>query len=229
MASSAALALALLVPGAAQAHPHRVTPHSLQAERRREAAQLNRFEAALNADASATRVLEHWCARLNAADHATVTATLMPGAAAPLPANGKALLQPEASEPLGYRHVRLSCPIAGQPTVLSEAHNWYRPRLLTAEMNAALTDSDRPFGKVVAPLKFSREPLAALRGRGPGCPDGTVLTHRARLRLPDGRPLALLVECYLVSVLMPPPFLPPPPPPVLQEVWINQPVAPASH
>lgn len=70
------------------------------------------------------------------------------------------------------------------------------PSRLTPEMNATLAGTDTPFGKVVAPLRFTRQRLEARRGRAEGCPRGTVLSHRAVLRLPDGRPISLVVECY---------------------------------
>jgi hypothetical protein len=65
-------------------------------------------------------------------------------------------------------------------------------------MNEALSSTDTPFGKVVAPLNFRRVPLTAesRRGRGKDCPAGTIRTNRARLELADGKPLALLIECY---------------------------------
>ena len=97
-----------------------------------------------------------------------------------------------ADAQLGYRHVRLAC----GTNVLSEAHNWYVPGRLTPAMNAALAATTIPFGKVAAPLGFRRERLDSKRGARPECPRGTILSHRALLRLPDGRPLALLVECY---------------------------------
>lgn len=124
---------------------------------------------------------------------------------APPPADLRRLLGADAQTAIGYRHVRLSCgaPPAG-PVVLSEAHNWYLPSRLTAEMNATLAGSDTPFGKVAAPLHFARERLDSRRGRAPACPARTVLSHRALLRLPDGRPLALVVECYTAANLRAP-------------------------
>ena len=50
--------------------------------------------------------------------------------------------------------------------------------------------------KAVAALKFTRERLGERKGASFGCPAGTVLSHRARLVLPGGQPLALVVECY---------------------------------
>lgn len=153
---------------------------------------LPEFEATLAADPSATAALGQWCGMRQIADPPRIAATPVVGVMQAQPADARVLLGIPASEPLGYRHVQLSCGDA----VLSEAHNWYVPALLTPEMNAALATTDTPFGKVAAPLHFSRERLTSQRGRGAGCPTGTVLTHRALLRLPDGRPLALVVECY---------------------------------
>ena len=63
-------------------------------------------------------------------------------------------------------------------------------------MNTTLAQTDTPFGTVVAPLHFTRERLAARRGRMAECPAGTVLSHRAVLRRPDGLAISLVVECY---------------------------------
>jgi len=95
-------------------------------------------------------------------------------------------------EPVRLRHVRLAC----GAKVLSEATNWYVPARLTPAMNTALDGTAAPFGRIAAPLDFRRERLEARRGALPGCPVPTILSHRARLVLPDGRPLALVTECY---------------------------------
>jgi hypothetical protein len=68
-------------------------------------------------------------------------------------------------------------------------------------MNRTLEASRTPFGKVAAPLGYVREPIDSRRGSAGGCPPGVVLSNRAMLRLPDGRPLALLVECYTAANL----------------------------
>ncbi len=151
---------------------------------------LDQFEATLAAQDSATAALGTWCGRRGLANPATVTAAVLPGGMRADPPDLAALLQ-LAAEP-GYRHVRLSC----GAKVLSEAHNWYVPARLTPAMNAALAASDVPFGKVAAPLRYTRQRLSSQRGAGPGCPADTILTHRALLRLPDGAPLALVTECY---------------------------------
>ncbi|MDP3907911.1 hypothetical protein [Novosphingobium sp.] len=156
---------------------------------------LDRFEATLAAHDSATAALGSWCAQHGMASPARITAAVLPGGMRTDPPDLAALLQLDA--PPGYRHVRLSC--GGR--VLSEAHNWFVPQHLTPAMNAALAASDVPFGKVAAPLRYTRQRLSSLRGAGPGCPDATILTHRALLRLPDGAPLALLTECYTAANL----------------------------
>ena len=211
---AAGLALAaMLAPPPALARPH-ICAKEARAEARRETRQLTRFEATLAAQPSATKALEQWCGTLTGTGKETIRASPVTGADAPLPRDARSLLGVASPEPLGYRHVRLSCS-AG---TLSEAHNWYVPARLTPEMNATLATTETPFGKVVAPLHFTREPLASQplpthRTRGPGCPAHTILTHRALLRLPDGAPLALVVECYSVLNLIPAPLPAPPPPP----------------
>lgn len=157
-----------------------------------EARALAQFEAALAAQPSATKALGRWCAARRIADPATIAATPVAGEAAPAPADLRARLGVDRGEALAYRHVRLSCGGA----VLSEAHNWYVPARLTPAMNATLATTDTPFGAVAAPLRFTREALASRRGRVASCPFGTILSHRALLRLPSGQPLALVVECY---------------------------------
>jgi chorismate-pyruvate lyase len=151
--------------------------------------QLPRFEATLAANDSATAALGQWCSARHMADPPRIAATLVRGEDAPPP--------PDAAGLSGYRHVRLSC---GQ-TVLSEAHNWYARGLLTDAMNRTLDTTDTPFGTSVAALGFRRERLGAVRGAAPGCPRATVLSHRARLVLPDGRVLALVVECYTPAAI----------------------------
>lgn len=144
---------------------------------------LDRFEATLAAQDSATVALEQWCG-------AKVTAAPAGGPDLTATARDRALLEAPDSEPLRYRHVRLSC----NGEVLSEAHNWYVPARLTDEMNRQLDTTDTPFGRVVAPLGFTRERIA---GKGTeGCPRNTVLRHKAVLRLPDRRPISLVIECY---------------------------------
>ncbi len=115
---------------------------------------------------------------------------------APSPAT-RAALGVGPAEPLAFRHVRLRCGNA----VLSDAKNWYVPARLTPAMNMALETTRTPFGTVVRPLGFRRERLESLRGRATECPAGTVLSHKAVLRLADGQPISLVIECYTRSNL----------------------------
>lgn len=104
----------------------------------------------------------------------------------------RAALGVGTEEPLAFRHVRLRCGDA----VLSDAKNWYVPARLTTAMNTALETTRTPFGAVVRPLGFHRERLASERGRAAECPAGTMLSHKAVLRLADGRGISFVAECY---------------------------------
>ena len=162
-----------------------------------QARRLKRFEQALAAQDSATAALRQWCAAEGIADPSKIVAVPVRDAVRAEPPELRSALAVSAEEVLGYRHVRLVC---GE-TVLSDAHNWYVPGRLTPDMNAALTATVTPFGIIAAPLAFRRERLASLRGPSPDCPPETVLAHHALLRLPDGQPLAFLVECYTAANL----------------------------
>lgn len=158
---------------------------------------LDAFEATLARHDSATLALEEWCAAQRIADPAVIRARnqAVPGQRASRVV--RRLLDTGPGERVELRKVHLSCGEA----VLSVAWNWYVPARLTPAMNAALHSTDTPFGKVVAPLRFRREPLSTVAGPAENCPAGTISTHRARLVLPDGRPLAYLIECYTAANL----------------------------
>lgn len=164
-----------------------------------QARRLRRFQHVLDQQASATAALRQWCAAEHIADPTRIVAVPVPGSARAEPADLRRALGISPDEPVAYRHVRLVC----GDTVLSEAHNWYVPSRLSPAMNQALATTDTPFGTVVAPLGFHRERLATIRGQAAECPPGTVLSHHALLRLPDGRSLAFLVECYSGANLRP--------------------------
>ena len=161
------------------------------------APELGQFEALLANHDSATLALERWCESRGIASPATIRAEPDTGVVIAPPADMAVLLGLADGEQAAYRRVMLSC----GDLVLSHAHNWYVPSRLSPEMNAELAASTVPFGKVAAPLGFRRERLDSQRGAAPGCPADTVLSQRARLVLPDGRPLALLVECYTAAIL----------------------------
>ncbi|MCQ8276913.1 hypothetical protein NFI95_00420 [Acetobacteraceae bacterium KSS8] len=181
---------------------------------------LQELRAALLSEPSATLTLEHWCATHGIAADARIVAIQDPDAAAPLPTDGRALLEVGADETVRVRHVRLSC----GGVVLSEADNWYVPSRLTPEMNRVLETTHTPFGKAVAALGFSRStlssrllwsPLPPDWTRRPAGPDAgtlaipeTVLDNRGLLRDRGNRPLALVEERYKSGILAFPPPAP---------------------
>lgn len=160
---------------------------------------LDRFEATLARHHSATSALEEWCVAEHIAASPDIRALKDQGVELTASAETRATLRVGPEERLGYRHVQLAC--GGK--VLSVAHNWYVPSRLTPEMNAALEGGDAPFGKVVAPLNYTREERPAHRGGDAACPSGTLLTKGAVLRLPDGTPISLVIECYTEEILRP--------------------------
>lgn len=159
------------------------------------------FEANLAAHASATEALSDWCKARGIDPDGQITVQFVRGADEAPPADLRETLGVSADETLGYRHVKLVC----GNVVLSEAHNWFVPARLRAEMNRQLAETQVPFGKVAASLNFTREPISSARRGDPGCPAEAISTHRALLRLPDGQPLALVVECYTEANLGPKP------------------------
>lgn len=150
------------------------------------------FEATLAAQDSATAALGQWCAARKIANPATIRALPVAGADQAASAAVRQRLGVSRDEPLAYRHVRLAC----GDVVLSDAQNWYVPARLTEQMNRTLQTTQTPFGTVVAPLGFRRERGTAQHGAAPDCPPATILSHSAVLRLPDGRAISLVVECY---------------------------------
>ena len=157
-----------------------------------QSSQIAAFEATLAAHDSATEALRSWCQARGIADPALIMARPITGSPAKPPKGLRRLLGVGLREPLSYRHVELTC----GARVLSVAHNWYVPGRLTAEMNAALAATQVPFGRIAAPLNYRREPLEVLSRPPRGCPANTISAHRALLQLPDGRPLAYVLECY---------------------------------
>lgn len=153
---------------------------------------LGEFEKTLAANDSATVALGQWCERRQLAAAPVIRAVADREAVAPPSAAVRQLLGVAPGERVAYRHVRLAC----GDHVLSVAHNWYVPARLTPAMNQTLATTDTPFGKVVTPLGFRRERLEEKRGALPDCPRGTVLSHEAALKLPDGRAFSVVIECY---------------------------------
>ncbi len=166
----------------------------------REPATLADFEAKLSKNDSATKALGEWCEARHLADPAVIRAQLKAKGRSPLsPPTVRRMLTINRGQAFALRHVDLVC----GTKVLSEAWNWYVPARLTPEMNTALAETDVPFGKVAAPLKFRRAPLKTVRGRIAPCPAKTISTHRALLVLPDGNTLAYVIECYTAANIKP--------------------------
>jgi len=162
--------------------------------------QVGALERTLASRDSATAALQDLCTARHLADPARIVAEPVRGAPAMLPGDARTRLNLAAEEAPGYRHVRLSC----GGVVLSEAHNWYVPARLTPDMNALLASTDTPFGRVAAPLHFTRERIESRYGRQAPCPAATALSQHGLLRLPDGRPLAFVVECYTKAAVRAP-------------------------
>ncbi|MFK8250333.1 hypothetical protein [Ancylobacter terrae] len=165
---------------------------------------------------SATLTLDRWCAshRL-ASDGAKIVADRIRDDDRPASPQVREALGVGPDEPVKYRRVKLRC---GE-RVLSEADNWYVPALLTEDMNRQLDTTDTSFGRVVQPLGFRRQTLAARLlwqplpqewemgaalppgGAAPLAVPPYLLEHRAVLTLPDGRAFSALVETYTSGVL----------------------------
>jgi chorismate-pyruvate lyase len=152
------------------------------------------LNAALLADASATRTLERWCVSELGLAPQPVRVEKQHGALVPASADCRQRLGARSDEALRFRRVRVCL----GALVLSRADNWYRPDRLSDKMNRQLTDSDIPFGQVILPLGYCRQTLSVTLW--PEDADA-ILRHHALLLLPDGRPLAEVVERYAPVLL----------------------------
>lgn len=153
----------------------------------------------LLANASATLTLDEWCAEHGIAPAGSkIVAERVPGHDKAAGKDVRELLGVGPDEKIAYRRVRLVC----GDIVLSEADNWYVPGLLTPEMNHTLETTNISFGRVVAPLGFTRETLdSEILWDGKGDVPAHVIRHSARLLFGDGRPFSALVENYTSAVL----------------------------
>ena len=174
-----ALAIAAVLAGAPAAQPA-LTPA--------EQAVATAIDQRLLAAASATGTLEAWCSERGIAPAGTpVVAALVPGQPSALGRAERVRLGIGPGEPLGYRHVRLSC----GGVLLSEAENWFVPARLTAEMRRLLAETDTPFGTVIRPLAPKRE-----NQRVSGATGAALFVHEGLVRGGDGTPLAFVRERY---------------------------------
>lgn len=160
-------------------------------------APLARLKADLLARPSATQVLTDWCAVLHIASPAVIHARRDKATHKPPTPAIRALLKAHPEEAIHYRRVKLAC----GSHVLSEADNWYRPSVLTSDMNKALDETDTPFGTAVRPLNFHRKTLEARSGPDQDHP----LEIRALLLTPQDEPFSLVVEDYSADLVRPAP------------------------
>lgn len=177
---------------------------------------IERLNADLLSNESATSTLEQWCKTYGLATPPRLIAERVAGMDKTPTDEQRRLLRVSPSDIVRYRRVRLIC----GKVVLSEADNWYVPGRLTEEMNAQLDRTNIPFGRVVRDLHFQRHTISVTRlwsdvlpagwetllgdraGRvGPTCIPAHLLEHRAVLTLPDGMPFSEVIETYTSHVL----------------------------
>jgi chorismate-pyruvate lyase len=167
----------------------------------------------LLASRSATLSLERWCADHHMAPIPRLVARRDKSVVRAATPEQRGRLQVGPDEPLLHRHVLLAC---GEH-VLSEADNWYVPSRLTPDMNAALESTDTPFGRVILPLKVTRQSISVDRLWSPLSSDWVdkmpwdmstsapvqrfLFRHRALLITPAGTPVAEVEENYTREIL----------------------------
>jgi hypothetical protein len=156
-------------------------------------ARLATFEAQIEANPSATAVLQTWC-DAHARPGTRIVARQVQPAPVPPPADARQALALKPGEAVRYRRVQLMC----GGLVLSNADNWYLPGKLTDAMNDTLEHTETPFGRAVAALHFSRRNLETVY-LPPGSSD--VLRHSAVLLTGKGQPFSFVVETYTGQIL----------------------------
>jgi hypothetical protein len=155
-------------------------------------ARLTAFETQLEANPSATAVLQSWCDAH--APGTRIVARQVQPAPVPPPADARQALAIKPGEAVRYRRVQLMC----GDRVLSNADNWYLPGKLTDVMNETLEHTQTPFGRTVAALHFRRRNLSTAF-----LPPGgqSVLRHSAVLLSEKGEPFSFVVETYTREIL----------------------------
>jgi hypothetical protein len=197
-----------------RAGEHRQWPDNFQS-RLEVLALIETLNGDLLASRSATETLTEWCAAHHMSAEPKIAAQREKDAAKPVSAAQRQELAIGPDEPVVYRHVNLAC----GDHILSEADNWYVPSRLTPEMNAALTSSDIPFGRVVRPLNPRRQTIAVtilwqplprgweIKPQPPGTADQHLIIppllfeHRAVVYRADGKPIADVDESYRADIL----------------------------
>lgn len=152
---------------------------------------IDQFAANLDQYATTSEALTQWCGKEKIVNDPQVKAEIVEGGIEP-PASIRRLLGVRPDVRLSYRHMHLTC----HGKVLADGHVWYAPGLLTPEMLQQYSATDQPFDRVSRAMNFTRDVIITVPGANEGCPQLTVYTRRWLLRLPDGRPLALHLECF---------------------------------
>ncbi|ALK08026.1 hypothetical protein [Blastochloris viridis] len=147
---------------------------------------------------TATEGLLTWC-EAHGLSHGPITVRLLREVAPrPLDEECRGELRPEAGEAVIYRLVVLK----RGDLVLAEADNWFRPRLLSPAMVAALETTDIPFSGVIEPLRPVRRTFGVSFDT-PRLTAGFAFEHRAVLVGEDGRPIAVVRERFRADLLAP--------------------------
>lgn len=145
----------------------------------------------------ATVALQGWCRECGLADGPPSVRLAAGASPEPLDADSLRALGGDAA---GTAFRRVEIRIGG--LAVADAHNWYFPDRLTAEMRARLT-TDCPFGEAVEALRPQRRTVLVRRAAPevlvdapPAARPTHVLEHRAVMELPDGTPIALVHERF---------------------------------
>ncbi|MGE4410408.1 MAG: hypothetical protein AB7D33_07555 [Sphingobium sp.] len=172
----------------------------------RQATDLARFNALLSTSPSATATLIAWVEERSGRDSVSLMARATRRGAVLTPSPVTiAHLEVNGPEAIICRRVRL---MDGR-RILSDAHNFYVPSRLTERMQALLTDSDIPFGTIIAPLSPRRDTLRVERyWPTDEAPDerqrlpARLLRHDAIVRDASGVPLCVVSEVYTRNILL---------------------------
>ncbi|NLI26004.1 MAG: hypothetical protein GX413_01235 [Acetobacter sp.] len=160
---------------------------------------LQKLNAALLSESSATRVLEQWSQSHGHSEKIIAEPSLAP--AKTKAEDARIILGIQQEETLNYRHVVLRC---GQ-FLLSHAENWYIPQRLAPGMEDRLNSTHDPFGLVVSSLDFSRQTTEVTflwqPERSSPPPPEELLRHRAILKRADGVPFSYVTETYTRQIL----------------------------
>ncbi len=146
----------------------------------------------------ATHVLHRWC-DANGLAEGPVRA-IRRAATTPPADDATTALGVAPNETVAHRHVAL---VRGA-LPLSDAHLWYVPERLPADRLAALAETDRPFGALIADLEPTRRAVSVRVGQDARAEDlaaaATVLEIKAVVAT-FGRPIAFVHERYLRALI----------------------------